>query len=191
MIYGGLWLMLWKGRVRSLGLVPFVAGAVWAFATPPPDLLITGDGMHLAIRGDDGRLATLRPRAGDYVRSVMGERFGDLGTLDDLDVLVGAMCSDDVCRIDLTRGGRAWRIVATRSRFLLPDASFRNECAAADIIVSDRRLPSWCKPKWLKADRDFLAKTGGLAVTLSGPEVQTVAQTEGMHPWVLAAHQLR
>ncbi len=186
MIYGGLWLMLWKGRVRTLGLVPFAAGAVWALATPPPDLLVTGDGMHLAVRGDDGRLATLRPRAGDYVRSVMSERFGDLGELDDLDTLSGATCSDDVCRIDLTRGGRVWRVVATRSRYLLPYANLRNECAAADIVVSDRKLPPWCVPKWLRADRVLLAKTGGLAVTLAGAKVETVADSEGAHPWVIA-----
>lgn len=185
MIYGGLWLMLWKGRVRTLGLVPFAAGAVWALATPPPDLLVTGDGMHLALRGDDGRLATLRPRAGDYVRSVMSERFGDLDELGDFDALSGAVCSDDVCRIDLTRAGRTWRVMATRSRYLLPYASFRNECAAADIVVSDRRLPPWCKPRWLKADRNFLARTGGLAVTLSGAMVETVADGEGEHPWVI------
>jgi competence protein ComEC len=196
MIYGGLWLMLWKGRVRTLGLVPFAAGAVWALATPPPDLLVTGDGMHLAVRGDafegkGGQLATLRPRAGDYVRSVMSERFGDLGELDDLDTLRGAVCSDDVCRIDLTRGGRVWRVVATRSRYLLPSASFRGECAAADIVVSDRRLPPWCTPKWLKADRVFLARTGGLAVTLAGAKVETVADGEGEHPWVLARRSNR
>ena len=191
MIYGGLCLMLLKGWVRTLGLVPFAVGAVWALATPPPDLLVTGDGMHLAVRGDDGRLATLRSRAGDYVRSVMSERFGDLGELDDLDTLEGAVCSDDVCRIDLTRGGRVWRIVATRSRYLLPYANLRNECAAADIVVSDRRLPPWCKPKWLKADRVFLAQTGGLAVTLAGAKVETVADGEGEHPWVLARRLVR
>ncbi len=196
MVYGGLWLMLWKGRVRMLGLVPFAVGAVWALATPPPDLLVTGDGMHLAVRGnafegEGGRLATLRPRAGDYVRSVMSERFGDLGELEDFDALNGAVCSDDVCRIDLTRGGRVWRVVATRSRYLLPYANLRNECAAADIVVSDRRLPPWCTPKWVKGDRVFLARTGGLAVTLSGAKVETVADGEGEHPWVMARRGTR
>ncbi len=189
MIYGGLWLMLWKGRARTLGLAPFAAGAIWALATPAPDVLITGDGMHLAVRGDDGRLAILRSRAGDYVRSVMSERFGDLGDLDDLDTLAGAACSDDVCRIDLDRGGRVWRLVATRSHYMLPGMSFRGECASADIVVSDRRLPSWCRPRWLKVDRDYLAKTGGLAVTLDRAAIDTVADTEGAHPWVVAARR--
>lgn len=186
MILGGLWLMLWTTRVRIAGLVPFAAGALWALLTPPPDLLVTGDGMHLAVRGDDGTLATLRPRAGDYVRSVMAERFGELGELDDLDALPGAECSLDVCRIDLKRGGRSWRIVATRTRYLLPYAPFKAECAAADIVVSDRRLPDWCTPRWLKADRAMLAKTGGLAFTLSRPSVETVADPDDGHPWIAA-----
>ena len=191
MIAGGLWLTLWHGGVRRLGGLPFAIGALWAMLTPAPDLLVTGDGMHLAVRGDafggaGGRLATLRPRAGDYVRSVMSERFGDLGELDDLDALQGAACSEDMCRVDLRRGGRNWRIVATRSRYLLPSGAFRAECTAADIVVSDRRLPDWCKPKWLKADRMLLAHTGGLAVTLAGAQVETVADSEGEHPWVVA-----
>ncbi len=186
MIYGGLWLMLWRGRVRAAGLVPFAIGAVWTLVTPSPDLLMTGDGMHLAVRGDDGRLATLRPRAGDYVRSVMSERFGDLGELDDLDALHGAVCSADVCRVDLVRGGRTWRVVATRSRYLVPPQNLREECAAADIVVSDRRLPPWCNPRWVKADRPFLSRTGGLAISLAGPSIETVTEGEGEHPWVSA-----
>ena len=186
MISGGLWLMLWHSRARLWGVMPFVAGAVWALLTPSPDIIITGDGMHMAVRGTDGQLATLRPRAGDYVRSVLAERSGELGELADLDVLRGADCSTDACRVTLNRGSRGWRIFAIRSRYLLPPAEMRSDCAAADIVVSDRRLPDWCTPRWFKADRGLLAQTGGLAITLTSGRVQTVAESEGEHPWVLA-----
>jgi competence protein ComEC len=185
-IGGGLWLMLWHSRVRLIGLLPIAAGTLWALLTPPPDLLITGDGMHMAVRGADGRLSTLRPRAGDYVRSILSERAGMIGELDDLDSLSGADCSTDTCRVNLSRAGRQWRILATRSRYMLPPAALRTECAAADIVVSDRRLPPWCQPRWFKADRAFLAQTGGVAVTLASARVETVAEAEGAHPWVLA-----
>ena len=49
MVSGGIWLCLWESRVRLLGLVPFTVGAVFAALAPAPDLLITGDGMHLAV----------------------------------------------------------------------------------------------------------------------------------------------
>ena len=186
MIGGGLWLILWHSRLRLAGLAPLVFGATWAVLTPPPDLLVTGDGMHMAVRGTDGTLSTLRPRAGDYVRSVLGERGGDLGDLGDLDDLPEAECSTDSCRVTLRRAGRDWRVLATRSHYMLPPVQLRAECAAADIVVSDRRLPGWCRPRWFRADRALLAHTGGIAVTLSSGQVETVAQSEGAHPWALA-----
>jgi competence protein ComEC len=186
MVGGGLWLMLWRGRIRLAGLPPVAMGALWALMLSPPDVLITGDGMHMAVRSPDGTLSTLRPRAGDYVRSVLSERAGEIGDIGDLDVLPGTDCSADTCRVNLERGGRTWRILATRSHYILPPTEFRAECAAADIVVSDRRLPDWCRPRWFKADRSLLAKTGGIAVILANMRVETVAEGEGQHPWVLA-----
>jgi competence protein ComEC len=185
-IGGGFWLMLWHGRIRWWGGFPIVAGALWALLTPPPDLLITGDGMHMAVRNEDGTLSTLRPRAGEYVRSVLSERAGMIGDLDDLDILPGADCTTDTCRVNVQRGGRNWRILATRSRYMLPPAQLRIECAAADIVVSDRRLPDWCRPRWFKADRALLAKTGGITVTLASGRLETVAEGLGSHPWAMA-----
>ena len=68
MVGGGIWLALWRTELRWLGAIPLLVGAIWALATPAPDLLITGDGKHLAIRSAGGDLYLLRPRAGDYVR---------------------------------------------------------------------------------------------------------------------------
>ena len=98
----------------------------------------------------------------------------------------GATCTVDTCRVRIARGGRSWRILATRSRYLLSYAEFRAECAAADIVVSDRRLPDWCAPRWFRADRAMLGQTGGIAVTFGSGRVETVADGEGGHPWVMA-----
>jgi competence protein ComEC len=185
-IGGAFWVILWRGSVRKWGFGPILVGIGWILATPAPDLLVTGDGKHLAIRGDDGKLATLRSRAGDYVRSTLAERAGDLGELSDLDTLQGASCSNDLCRVTLMRDGRAWRVLATRSRFVLPIREFVAECAAADIVISDRRLPRTCTPRWLKADRPMLEKTGGLAINFASRTVEAVSANDDDHPWVVA-----
>jgi competence protein ComEC len=183
---GGLWICLWRTRWRTWGLVPVAAGALWALSTPAPDLLVTGDGRHLVVRDGEGRLALLRPRAGDYVRDTLAELSGAEPDFLDFDRLPTAACSADLCVADVDRDGRRWRLLATRTRhFVRWDAMIR-ACGEADIVVSDRPLPRACQPRWLRADRAFLHRTGGLAISL-GPEprVATVAGQAGRHPWAV------
>jgi competence protein ComEC len=183
MVAGGIWLALWRTPWRWWGLAPFAAGALWAVATPAPDLLVTGDGRHLALRTAPGRLVLLRDRAGDYVRETLGENAGTAAELTALESAPGARCSADLCRATLYRDGRAWHILATRSNRLVSWRDMVRACAAADIVVADRRLPEACRPRWLKADRAFLARTGGLAIRLNTPTVDTVSDRTGQHPW--------
>jgi competence protein ComEC len=181
MLAGLVWIALWRSRWRRWGLVPLAAGAAAALATPAPDLLVTGDGRHLAIRTPSGELALLRGRAGDYVRDQFAQTAGLDEALGELETLRNAECSADFCVADL----RGRRLLASRSLRLVPIPELAEACAEADIVVSERRLPAACRPRWLKADRDFLAKSGGLAITLGDtPRVTTVA-TGDRHPWVL------
>ncbi len=182
MVAGGLWIALWQTGMRRLGILPLVAGVIWALVTPAPDLLVTSDGRHLALRTDDGAMAILRDRAGDYVRSTLGEGGGVEGELPPLSEQSGVACSPDLCIATRTTGGRRWTIVATRSGYSVPWAELVAACARADIAVSDRRLPKGCRPRWLKLDRTMLARTGGVAVSLSRGTVVTV-RDDGQHPW--------
>ncbi|HEX8401233.1 MAG TPA: ComEC/Rec2 family competence protein [Allosphingosinicella sp.] len=189
-VAGGLWLALWRTRWRRWGLLSIAAGTIWAMLTPAPDLLVTGDGRHLALRTPDGGMAILRGRAGDYVRDMLGESAGEEGELPALEDLPGASCSAELCSADIVRDGRRWRLLATRSSRLVPWREMIQACAAADIVVSDRRLPPGCRPRWLKADRVLLARTGGLSIRFSDPpRIDTVANHVGKHPWALAAER--
>ncbi len=187
MIAGGLWLCLWRTRARLAGLIPFAVGAAAAAAAPAPDLLVTGDGKHLAVVAFDGTPRILRNRTGDFMREVLAESSGFDGEPEFLEDAAFAGCSHDACVADLARGGRSWRLLATRSSAWLEWEAMISECERADIAVSDRRLPRGCNPKWLKLDREALAKTGGLAIYLrEGPRVVTVAERVGEHPWATA-----
>ena len=186
-VAGGLWLLLWRTGWRWLGVAPFAAGASLALAAPEPDLLVTADGRHLAIRTASG-YALLRDRAGDYVRDMLAENAGSEEALAPLESLPNARCSADLCVAELAGDGRIWRLLATRSSRFLDFGPMAQACAAADIVVSDRRLPSTCRPRWLKADRALLARTGGLAVTL-GAEPEVAIAASGSHPWRVAARR--
>jgi competence protein ComEC len=164
-----------------------MVGAIWAIATPAPDLLVTGDGRHMALRQEAGGIVLLRPKAGDYVRDTLGEAAGVQEEAGALEGLPSARCGPDLCIAEMMRGGRRWRILATRSPYLVEIGAMNRACAAADIVVSDRRLPRSCRPRWLKADRILLAQTGGLAIDLTRRRVRTVAEGVGRHPWGVSA----
>jgi competence protein ComEC len=188
LVGGGLWLCLWSTRVRLLGLAPLLLGAAGAAMSPRPDLLITGDGRHLAVIDRQGTPLLLRERAGDYVRSVLSEVAGFDGDPGDLAARAGSDCSRDACVARIAKGGAEWQVLATRSPKRIDWAALTRACARADIVVSDRWLPRGCTPRWLKLDRQALARTGGVAIYLEPvPLVATVAERVGAHPWAAAA----
>ncbi len=184
LVLGGLWLCLWQTRARWLGAVPLAAGALVALLARPPDLLVSADGRHAAYLVPDGRLAFLRDRAGDYIRDMWGDATAATTADAALSELPGARCSEDACVADLDAGDRRWRLLATLSRDTVPREAMAPACAAADIVVSNRRLPAWCAPRWLKLDRAALGETGAVAVWLDPPRVATVAARLGDHPWL-------
>ena len=179
---GGLWLALWRTRGRRLGTVPLMAGIGWALLTPAPDLLVTGDGRHVAVRTSGG-IALLRDRAGDYVRDTLAVNAG----LDGEPMLLAeqreATCSRDLCVADASAGGKRWRVVATRSAYMVPVTALVAACRSADIVVSERVLPRGCSPRWLKLDKPALSNSGGVAVTLGSGRVVTVMDPADRHPW--------
>jgi competence protein ComEC len=185
MVAGGLWLALWRTRWRRLGLLPLAIGAAWAWLTPPPDILVTGDGRHMAVRIGGG-LALLRDRSGDYTRDMLAEN-GGVETALLLTEQTGARCTRDACAVDLETHGQRWRVLATRSSYRLDRAELTAACARADVVVSERRLPGACRPRWLKLDASILRRTGGVAITFRTGQVITARREGDAHPWLVAA----
>jgi competence protein ComEC len=183
MAASGIWLCLWNTRLRLLGIAPFIVGAAGAAFSPSPDLLVTGDGMHLAVVRE-GVPLILRERAGDYVRDLFAEASGFDGDPGDLGSRPYSACSKDACIALVRKGSAEWRLLATRSANQIDWTTLTRACADSDIAVSSRRLPRGCSPRWLKLDRSALAETGGLAIYLGeAPRVDRVADRVGQHPW--------
>lgn len=183
MVGGGLWFALWRTRLRWAGAVPILGGVLWGLTTPAPDLLVTGDGRHVALRMGDGSMALLRERAGEYTRAMLGENSGAGEMLGALGERADARCSADLCLAERRAGGRRWRIAATRSGYLVPWREMIALCRRADVVISDRRLPPGCTPRWLRLDRQTLAHTGGVSISFAAGRVRTV-RTGSAHPWI-------
>lgn len=181
-VAGGLWLALWRGRARLLGLMPAAVATVLLLMTPVPDLLISGDGRHVAIT-EGGRLLVLRETRSEFTRDNLLELAGVSGEPLALADWPGASCSRDFCVVSLTRAGRTWHVLMSRNRQIVTERALAAACERADIVVSERWLPQTCRPRWLKADGRMLAETGGLAIVLDGPRLTAVADSQGEHGW--------
>ena len=184
LVVGGLWLALWQGRVRLLGLIPAAAGAIWLAQAKPPDVLISGDGRQVAITGAlENRLLVLRVPRGDYAREKLNEAAGMAGEGLPVAQWPQARCSRDFCVVPLERGERTWHLLLSVGQDRVEERSLAAACAHVDIVVSDRWLPRSCRPAWIKADRAMLRRTGGLALDLGEGSFTSVAMGQGQHGW--------
>ncbi len=188
LVGGGLWLFIWQTRARWLGVVPVAVGAVLALTARPPDLLVSADGHHVGVLlpaydAEGPRLALLRERSGDFLRDVWGGITASTADAAIADLPAGD-CTLDACVAKVGEGASAVRLLATLSKDPIGRPAFGPACAAADIVVSDRRLPPWCRPRWLKLDRTALGATGAVAIWLAPRRIETVAALTGDHPWL-------
>lgn len=185
---GSLWLALWQGRYRLLGFVPAAIATIMLINTPIPDVLVSNDGRHVGITVHDDvtgevKLLSLRDTRSSYAKDNLLEMASVKSEPVPLADWPGAQCSAEFCVVSIERGGRNWSILMARNRDLVEERALAAACEQSDIVVADRWLPSSCKPRWLKADRNTLERSGGLAITLKDQKIQRVSARQGEHGW--------
>ena len=190
-ISGGLWIFLWRSRARWLGSVPVALASVLVATQPVPDLLITGDGQHVAVRDGSGPMVVLRSGAGEYALQTLGESAAFDGVAVAMEDWDGARCTAEFCSFILRHDGRDAAVLVGRNREQVPERALAAACRRTDIVIANRWLPRSCRPRWIKADRALLGETGGLALYLGEGKVRTVAADHRGHPWWDRAQALR
>jgi competence protein ComEC len=182
-VAGGLWLALWQGRVRLAGLVPVLIGCALLARLHAPDVLVSGDGRHVAIVGEGGELLVLRESRSDFAADNLRELAGLASTPIPLENWPGASCSSEFCVITLDRYGKRTVLLLGRNRERIDERALAAACERADVVISERWLPRSCRPRQLKADRRLLSRSGGLRLDLRSGQVAAVAETQGTHGW--------
>jgi len=183
-LLGALWLALWRGRARLLGLLPVLVATITLATLRVPDLLISGDGHHVGIVESGGdRLLMLRDSRDSFAGETLTELAGMSGEAVPLAQWPGARCSPEFCSVALRRGGRDWHLLIGRNKAPVAERELAAACDLSDIVIADRWLPQSCRPRWLKADRTLLDRTGGLAIDLERGRIATVAEDQGAHGW--------
>jgi competence protein ComEC len=152
MTAGGLWLCLWRGRNRLLGLPVIAVGLVMAPAASRPDVIVAGDGRSLLLVRPDGRLAILG-RPDGFGTGMWLASLGDPRSPQDASLVAGVACDPDACVLDVVDGRAAVSLV-------LRPVAFADECGASRLVVTPLPAPSWCRVATTVIDRTGLEGAG-------------------------------
>jgi competence protein ComEC len=169
---GSLWLILWRGRVQAVGLLPVLASfGLWLIADRPV-LLVSGDARLLGLVGPEGR-ALSAPKGGGFAAENWLQNDGDL--------LEQARAAERP-GFDGPKGERWFDLAGLRAVALSgkgAEAKLAQVCDGADLVVlaaEAASVPSGCP----LVDQAVLAETGPLAIwqTKDGLWIE---QTKGAH----------
>ena len=178
--FGGLWLALWCGRWRYLGVAPVLLSLAMWTSGARPDVLIDREGALAAIRMADGRLALTSARA-SYAAGQWLRRDGDPRK--------PAEAKADFLRCDAL--GCLWREEG-RPVIALPAThdALTEDCETAQIVIARFGVP-WRLRKQCRAptliDRFDLWRGGAIALYYGNDgavRIETARESRGARPWV-------
>jgi competence protein ComEC len=177
-VAGGLWLCLWRGRWRWLGLAGLPVAGLVALLHQPPDLLVTSDGAVVALRDAEGALRVSDARKGGIAVQAWLERNGQAQRLAWPEPPEAGGCDGEGCRA--VPGGRSLAYALT-----LPAAA--EDCGRADLVIAARFIPQGRCRGSILIDRGALWRAGAHALWLTeeGVRIETVRDARGERPWVV------
>jgi len=143
MAAGVLWLALWHGRIRFIGVGIFALGIMLAPLKPEPDVLVDSTASVLALRNGEGLLAPTSGRKGRYVVSQWLMADGD-----DAQPVKAAQRSGWSCDKTACSGQ-----TAGRSLLYLRDEKAANNCGKHDIVIAAFPLHGRCREASVRIDR--------------------------------------
>ncbi len=150
---GGLWICLWRGGKRWLGLGPVLVGLAFVGAGSPPALIVAGDGSLVLVREDGGAWHKVGQKGGFMLDVWMAAVGIDPANALSLDRDVA--CDAEACLMTAAAGRPSVSVVGR-------PLAFGDDCATAEIVVSSLEAPPWCRPAGARLDGRRLAATGTL-----------------------------
>jgi competence protein ComEC len=157
----------WSGAALLLGSV------VWAFAVPLPDVLISGDGHNVGVRGRDGRLHLMKTAKDAFLVKEWLAADADDRQVGDASLSDGVSCDDEGCVVQMADG----RLIAL---------SLKPEGLADDwsaLIVTARPVALTCQATVIEMKRVRAQGAMALRQTQRGFIVEAVKPRGTNRPW--------
>jgi competence protein ComEC len=179
---GIILLGLLRTPLRWSGAALVLLAALWAARVTPPDILISADGRHVGVRGQDGWLHLMHSVKGSKDTFLLKEWLAadaDARGAADASLTSNASCDDSGCVVPSAGGA----LVAQAFR---PEA-FSDDCERAALIVTLRQAPAACGASVIDGER--LRRQGAMALRRSreGFVVEAVRPKGIDRPWSPAA----
>ncbi len=182
MLAGGMWFLLWRTRIRLLGVALVIAGLLVAPWMPRPDVLIGQKGLLVAVRDSSGKLAAMPGKIAKYDLERWLEYDGDARTANDAKEGNAFACDAVGC---VAHVNGATVAVARHP------ASVTDDCLNADVLVLDMPKPDGCAVPRTIVDVFDRWRNGAYALYVDrsddSPEphvrLETVAAHRGERPW--------
>jgi competence protein ComEC len=180
--FGILFVCLWKGRLRWLGLPLAAAVAVWP-RPAPPTIWVAGDGADAALAAH-GQEVALRPGVRSYATDLWAQRRG-LVVPADMTQARGALFDCDYWSC-AARSGVSPALGIWWTRRQPKPERLAELCARSDILVlrADVTLPGSCRDVLVLRPGDFAV--GGAAEIYPAGRGWRVAWSQplrGARPW--------
>lgn len=187
-VFGGLWLCLWRGRWRLWGAGLFLAGLMTPLLpTDRPDILVNEDARLIAVRDHDGALTLSSGRADSFTRDMWLRRNGqeEFATWPKAGANADGSLSCDP-RGCLYRPAQGPPVAIAFG----PEA-LMEDCGRVDIIIAATPIPYDC-PAAHMVGRFDVWRTGPHAVTIRPDgrvDIESAADWVGDRPWALRRGQ--
>src|SRR6202166_3356031 len=155
---GIILLGLLRTPLRWSGAAVLMLSVIWALAVPQPDILISGDGHNVGVRGRDGRLHLMKTGKDGFLIKEWLAADADPRQAGDSSLAESVSCDEAGCVTEVSGGG----LVALA---LKPEA-LSDDCARAALVVTARQAPPSCPSPVIGEAR--LRSPGAMALRRSG-----------------------
>jgi len=184
-VFGGLWLCLWKGRWRLFGSVGIAAGMASLLLVAPPDMLIDAKGRLMAVRDEDGRLAVSSNRVGRFTRDIWLRSAAQPASAPWPGRSGHSSETKPPMRCDGL--GCLYRAGGLTVALVWKQSALAEDCRRADVIISATPVRGDCPQPLAVIDRFDLWRNGAHALWLEdgGVRIESVNARRGRRPWVL------
>jgi competence protein ComEC len=175
---GIILLGLLRTPLRWSGAGAIALAVVWALTAPQPDILISGDGHSVGVRGRDGRLHVVKTTKDAFLLKEWLAADADARLPGDVSLGEGVSCDEAGCITQLPDG-------AFVALVLRPEA-LGDDCTRAAVIVTARQAPLDCGALVIGRERLQKQAATSLRRTRSGFVIDAVRPNGVDRPWSAA-----